>query len=339
MKKLVTCLVLLAVVINTALAPGQDKGEVVVYTALDREYSEPILKAFEAKSGIMVKPVYDAESVKTVGLVNRLLAERQRPRCDVFWNNEIVRSIQLKKEGITAPYDSPAAKDIPAAMKDPDHHWTGFAARARVLLVNKKMLPDQKDWPTQVGDLADPKWKKEAAFSKPTAGSMSTHAAVIWASAGAEKAKAFWEATLTNAVLVDGNAQVRDAVVAGEVSWGITDSDDAHGAVVDGAPVAIIYPRTDPAGPGTLFFPNTLVLMKDSPNQDNGKMLIDFLLSPEVEKMLAESRSAQIPLHPGIPPPHGLPELRPEQILKVDWQKTYESLAPSASYIKERLNK
>ena len=339
MKRLFFLLLTLATLVVPQRSTAQDKGQVVVYTALDREYSEPILKKFEERTGVKVMPVYDAESVKTVGLVNRLLAEKQRPRCDVFWNNEIVRSIQLKKEGLTAPYDSPSAKDIPAAMKDADHHWTGFAARARVLLVNKRMLPNEGEWPTTVEALTDPKWRGKAAFSKPLFGSMSTHAAVIWANAGPEKAQKFWEATLKNAVLVDGNAQVRDAVVGGEVPWGITDSDDAFGAVTDGAPVAIIYPKSDPAGPGTLFFPNTLVLIKNSPNQDNGRKLIDFLLSPEVEKLLAESRSAQIPLHPGIAPPKGLPNLKPEQILKVDWEKTYESLAPSAAFLKDRLNK
>lgn len=131
MKRLFFLLLMLATLVVPQHSTAQDKGQVVVYTALDREYSEPILKKFEERTGVKVMPVYDAESVKTVGLVNRLLAEKQRPRCDVFWNNEIVRSIQLKKEGLTAPYDSPSAKDIPAAMKDADHHWTGFAARAR----------------------------------------------------------------------------------------------------------------------------------------------------------------------------------------------------------------
>ena len=77
---------------------------------------------------------------------------------------------------------------------------------------------------------------------------------------------------------------------------------------------------------------------KDSPNPDDGKKLIDFLLSPEIEKGLAASRSAQIPLHSGLAPPKGIPDLKPEQILKVDWEKTYQSLATSAKYLRGRLN-
>ncbi|MBU0616198.1 MAG: iron transporter, partial [Planctomycetes bacterium] len=74
-----------------AQSPGQSADtaldEVVVYTALDRQFSEPILADFTAQTGIKVRPVYDTESTKTVGLVNRIRAEKVRPRCDVFWNN------------------------------------------------------------------------------------------------------------------------------------------------------------------------------------------------------------------------------------------------------------
>ncbi|MBI5155580.1 ABC transporter substrate-binding protein, partial [Candidatus Poribacteria bacterium] len=167
--------------------------EVVVYTALDREFSEPIFTRFTEKTGITVKPVYDTESVKTVGLVNRLLAEKARPVCDVFWNNEIVRSIQLKREGITDAYRSPNADSIPENIRDPEGHWTGFAARGRVILVNAEKLGKEVP-PARVSDLADPRWKGRAAFAKPLFGTTATHAAVLWVTEGEEKAGAFWSA-------------------------------------------------------------------------------------------------------------------------------------------------
>lgn len=314
-----------------------NSGEVVVYTALDKQFSEPILNDFQAATGIRVRPVYDAEAVKTVGLVNRLLAERQRPRADVFWNNEIVRSIQLKKEGLTEAYDSPSARDIPAPFRDPEHHWTGFAARARVIMVNRRLLPNESEWPRRVQDLADPKWKGRASFAKPLFGTTNTHAAVIWAGAGPDAARAFWAGALENSLMLAGNAQARDAAAAGEVAWCWTDTDDAHGAVEDGAPVAIVYPTDDPAGPGALFIPNTVVLIRNSPNPDNGRKLIDYLLSREVEAKLAQSRSAQIPVREGIPGPQGIPALSADQILKVDWNKAYEALDPSTAWLEQQI--
>lgn len=316
---------------------AQDRGEVVVYTAHDKQFSEPILQAFEAETGIRVRPVYDTEAVKTVGLVNRLLAERARPRADVFWNNEILRSIQLKNEGLTAPYESPAGADIPDHLKDPEGHWTGFAARARVILVNRDILPNREDWPRSVSDLADPAWAGRAAFAKPLFGTTNTHAAVMWTLAGPGPAREFWTQTFDNAVMEAGNAQARDAVVAGEVAWCLTDTDDAHGAVLDGANVAIVYPEDGPSGEGTLYIPNTLVLIRNSPNPENGKALIDYLLSREVEGRLAASRSAQLPTRPGIPGPPRLDPPPVDGLLEVNWNQVYHAIAPSTGWLENEI--
>ena len=58
---------------------------VVVYCAQDQVYAEQVFRLAEKEMGIRVLPVYDSEAVKTVGLANRLLAERDRPRADLFW--------------------------------------------------------------------------------------------------------------------------------------------------------------------------------------------------------------------------------------------------------------
>ena len=54
---------------------------------------------FEKASGIRVLPKYDVESTKTVGLTAAIIAEAARPRCDVFWNNEILNTLRLEAEG------------------------------------------------------------------------------------------------------------------------------------------------------------------------------------------------------------------------------------------------
>lgn len=64
-------------------------SEVVVYTALDSEFSAPIFEKYTAATGVAVLPKFDAESTKTVGLAEAIIAEKDRPRCNVFWNNKI----------------------------------------------------------------------------------------------------------------------------------------------------------------------------------------------------------------------------------------------------------
>lgn len=121
---------------------SRSSREVIVYTALDSEFSEPIFADFEASTGIKVLPKFDTESTKTVGLARALLAERDRPRCDVFWNNEILNTIRLQQQGLIEAYPSPAAESYPPAYRSDDGAWHGFAARARVLIVNTALVSE-----------------------------------------------------------------------------------------------------------------------------------------------------------------------------------------------------
>jgi iron(III) transport system substrate-binding protein len=89
-------------------------------------------------------------------------------------------------------------------------------------------------------------------------------------------------------------------VAAGRLAVGVTDTDDAIEEVEGGRPVAIVYPDGAPGALGVLFIPNTLALVRNAPHAAAGKLLIEYLLSPEVEAELAAAASAQIPLNPGV---------------------------------------
>src|ERR1051326_7210454 len=102
-----------------ALAPAviagcrSDKGRVVLYCAQDREFAEELLGDFTSQTGLAVTPKYDTEADKSVSLYEELVRERERPRCDVHWNNEILGTIRLQRLGMLEPYDSPAAAPYP----------------------------------------------------------------------------------------------------------------------------------------------------------------------------------------------------------------------------------
>src|SRR5579864_5890689 len=119
------------------LYPLSHAQTVVVYVSHDQVFSEPILKDFEKETGIKVRAVYDTEETKSTGAMNRLIAEKNNPQADVYWANEPVRAEVLRQQGIAASYISPNADGIPATFRDPQGYWTGFAARARVLIVHK----------------------------------------------------------------------------------------------------------------------------------------------------------------------------------------------------------
>src|SRR5438034_9364645 len=85
---------------NNAGSGRSSTGEVTIYVSTDRVFSEPILKGYEQKTGVRVNAVYDTEEAKSTGLANRLLAEQNNPQADVFWSNEPVRTLVLKKRGV-----------------------------------------------------------------------------------------------------------------------------------------------------------------------------------------------------------------------------------------------
>ena len=292
---------------------------VTVYVSTDRVFSEPVLKLYQQRAGVAISAVYDTEETKSTGLANRLLAERARPQADVFWSNEPVRTLVLKARRVLAPYRSPSAEGISAAFVDPDGYWTGFSARMRVIAYNTTLVtPDEA--PRSVFDLANAKWRGQVAIADPRFGSTSFHVAALYALAGDERMDAFFRALRTNEVrVVDGNSVVRDLVARGEVKVGLTDTDDVNVAMEDGQPVAMVLPDRD--GLGVPVMPNMVSLVAGAPHPEQGRALIDYLLSPDVERQLAQSEAVQIPLHAGVTGPKNMPAIDTFRPMTLDYAK------------------
>lgn len=302
-QSFVGCLLVL-LTLNVWSCARRAGQEVVVYTSVDDVFARPIAERFEKDTGIAVRLVPDTEETKSTGLLNRLIAEKERPQADVFWSGDPVRAAILKARGISTPYHSPQAEGLPPQFSDPEGYWTGFSARARVLLYNRNLVPEGQE-PKSVMDLLDPRFQGKACIANPLFGTTSMHAAALFAVLGTEKAQAFFEGfTANGGKMLSSNGEVRRRVAAGEFAVGVTDTDDANVARLEGKRVGIVYPDAD--GMGTLIIPNCAVLIANSPNPDAGRQFINYLLRPETEKALAESEAAQIPLRSSVPVPAGV---------------------------------
>jgi iron(III) transport system substrate-binding protein len=307
----------------------------VLYCAQDREFATDLLDDFRKQSGLTVSPKFDTEAKKSVDLYLELVHEKEQPRCDVFWNNEILSMIRLQQQGLLQPYDSPSAKPYPESARAADHSWHAFATRARVLIVNTRLVPE-KDRPRSLLDLTQERWRGQVVMAYPEYGTTRTQAACLFEVLGTEKAQDYYRALKRNKVqIAPGNKDVAVWVGQGRkrggepAAVGVTDTDDAMAEVEAGHPVQIIYPDQDaPAGSklGTLFIPNTVGILAGCPNPDGARKLVDFLLSAEVEKRLAEGESHQAPLNPEVKAQ--LPEqLRAQQAvrsMKVDFDRAAE---------------
>ena len=236
---------------------NQRQQFVVIYAAQDQVYAEPILREFEKETGIKVKAVYDSEAVKTVGLANRLLAERSHPQCDVFWGNEEMRTRQLAAQGVFRETNG----------------WAAFGYRSRRIVINTNFVaagilpavepgfqpggkgvassesnknsdvstissagPGGKMPPSTAGrmpaatsllELTNEIWRGKVALAFPQFGTTATHFHALKQLWGEERWLAWCRALAANKpFIVDGNSVVVKQVARGEAWIGLTDSDD-----------------------------------------------------------------------------------------------------------------
>ena len=269
------------------------RGSLVVYCAHDSIYADKILQDFERETGISVAVRYDTEATKSLGLVELLLQEKAHPRCDVFWNNELLGTLQLADEGMLLPYQGSGYGRIPTGFKDPDGRWAGFAARLRLWIVNTNRLAATEAAVAQAtgGDL------DRMAIAKPLYGTTRTQYTILWKEWGKDKILA-WERDRRARHLreVDGNSTVKDLVASGVCDVGWTDTDDFYEGHDDGKPVGMLPVRLENGG--TICIPNTVAIIRGTQHLSNAEKLVDFLLSEKCEMALAAAKSRQIPLGP-----------------------------------------
>jgi iron(III) transport system substrate-binding protein len=297
------------------------ENEVVLYSAADREYAQPILAAFQRRHPeTKVASQFDLEATKTVGLATRIENEQAQPRCDLFWNNEILHTIRLEQAGLLAPtaWDVPA--DWPRHLRSSQGTWIAFAARARVLIVNTQLLPDRSTWPTSVLELSGAQWKGRAGVALPLFGTTATHFTVLRGKLGPERAQEWFQSVRDNAVVLSGNKQVAQAVASGQLAFGLTDTDDVLVELDNGLPVEMVFPDQQPGELGTLMIPNTLSVMRGAPHPVAAKMLGDFLLSEDIEGRLAMGPSGQFPIRPGHPERSRAAPATPVRFMDVDFR-------------------
>jgi iron(III) transport system substrate-binding protein len=315
---------LIGIAISTTPFAKLMANEVVVYTSVDDVFARPIAEKFEQQTGIKVKLVTDTEETKSTGLLNRLIAEKKRPRADVFWSGDPIRAAILKSKGVSSLYRSSAAKGLATMYSDPEGYWTGFSARARIILYNKNQVKKGYE-PTSIMDLLNPEFKGKVCMANPLFGTTSMHAAAIFVLFGEKKAKKFFADLKENKLkLLSSNGEVRRRVSSGDCVFGITDTDDAYTALRDGKPVGVIFP--DKKGFGTLIVPNATVLIANAPHPKTGKRFIDFLLSADTEEALAKGEAAQMPLREHLKGPKDFPALKQLHPMKVNYSKLAETL-------------
>ena len=247
---------------------------IVVYTSQDQIYAEKIFKKFTVDTGIEVKSVFDNESVKTMGLIKRLMAEQAQPVCDVFWSNEAMAARKLSLAGIVVDFEE-------------------FGYRSRVLIVNTNRI-ELSEAPKSIKDLISRKWKNKVAMAYPLFGTTATHILALKEAWGSEIWESWCEGLVANKTkIVDGNSMVVRLVGAGEALLGLTDSDDLAVGLSQQLPLASI-----PLENELCAIPNTVAMVKDAPHSEGAMSFINYVQQEEILADLVDNSaliSAKLP--------------------------------------------
>ena len=304
----------------------------VVYCSVDETFGRLVLRRFEERTGIAVAPVFDSEAGKTTGLAKRIRVEADRPRADVFFSGEVFHTILLAREGLLEAYQSPAAADIDPRYKDARHRWTGIGLRGRVLAFDsRRVAADQL--PRRWEELAQAPHAARLAFANPLFGTTGGHVAAMFALWGEQRGRAFLTGLREGgAVMVDGNSSAVRAVLAGQVDLCMTDTDDVRVARRQAPSLEKRY--LDLGDGGTLLVPSSVAIIRNCPHPQIARKLVDFLVSAEVERLLALSASGNIPVRRALREELEM-ELPPSTGLSYD--EIAEAMGPAAAAVREIL--
>ncbi|MFB9756218.1 ABC transporter substrate-binding protein [Paenibacillus hodogayensis] len=291
-------------------APKEEKklsGKLVVYSAGPKELAEGIQKGFEAKTGVKIE-MFQGTTGK---ILSRMEAEKANPVVDVVVLASLPSAQGLKKSGLTMEYKSAVNADklIPE-WSDKEGHFFGYSASALGIVYNTKLV---KTAPKEWDDLTKEEWKGKVNIPDPALSGSALDFITGYLNVKGEAGWSLFEQYKKNGVAQAGaNQEALDPVITGAKSVVAAGVDYmAYQAKAKGEPVDIVYPAS-----GTVISPRPAAIVKSSKNVDNAKAFIDYLLSDEAQKMVADTY-----LLPGRKDVKAKDRAGADQIptMKVDW--------------------
>jgi iron(III) transport system substrate-binding protein len=283
-----------------ALPPAAAAEEVVnIYSYREPGLIEPMLKAFTEKTGIKTNMIFSKD-----GLVERMSAEGKNSPADILLANEFGFMVQAKDAGVTQPLKSGALEAaIPASLRDPDGHWFALTRRARVVYASKERVAQDS---ITYEELADPKWKGKICIRS----GQHTYNVALVASMIANDGEAATEKWLTGLKanlarrpaggdregVRDVQAGLCDIAIGNTYYMAAMLKNPDQKAWADA--VRIIFPNAE--GRGTHVNVSGMALAANAPNKDNAIKLMEFLASPEAQRIYAEA-NGEYPVVEGVP--------------------------------------
>jgi iron(III) transport system substrate-binding protein len=265
-------------------------AEVTVYSARHYRGDQAVFDLFTKDTGIKVTVVQGDAN----GLIQRLQREGQNSPADLMVTVDAGNLWRLHSAGLTQPVKSTVLEEnVPAALREPNGHWFAISQRARILAYHTDRVK-AADLSTYEA-LADPKWKgKLLVRSSNVIYNQSLIAAMIAAN-GADRTETWAKGLVANLARVPqgGDADQLTALAAGQGDVAIVNSyylaQLKDGTPQERASVEKIIPFFPNQGDrGTHVNVSGVALAKYAPERDAAIKLMEFLVKPESQRLIAE---------------------------------------------------
>lgn len=278
-------LLLASVFVAAAFATGLARAEevVTIYSADGLHDGTPSwygnqFDAFTKATGIKVQYVEAGSG----GVVERVAKEASNPQADVLVT--LPPFIQKAAgDGLLQPYMPAGADQIAAEQKDAAGNYEALVNNYMNFIYNASVLSEA---PKTFDDLLDKKFKGKIQYSTPGQAGDGTAVMieVIHAFAGKDPGFAFFKKLQDNNVGPSSSTGKLTALVnKGELYVANGDLQMNMAQMADNPNIKIFWPAGPDGKRSTFALPYYVGLVKGAPHADNGKKLIDFLLSKDAQ--------------------------------------------------------
>ncbi|MFJ2741661.1 2-aminoethylphosphonate ABC transporter substrate-binding protein [Streptomyces sp. NPDC087440] len=272
---------------GTSAASSSDEKIVTVYSAdgLKGEkgdgWYDKVFQDFEKKTGIKVKYVEGGSGE----MVQRALREKSNTQADVIVTLPPFIQ-QADSKGLLQAYQPAGSDKVAAGDKAADGKWTSVVNNYFGFIKNKKELPG--DTPKTWEDLLDAKYKGKLQYSTPGVAGDGT-AVVIKAMhdfGGKDAAMAYLKKLQANNVGPSSStSKLAPKVDKGEILVANGDVQMNFAQAKSAPNLGIWFPaKAGAAKPTTFALPYAAGLVNKAPHTENGKKLLDFLLTDAAQK-------------------------------------------------------
>ncbi|MDJ0339968.1 2-aminoethylphosphonate ABC transporter substrate-binding protein [Streptomyces sp. H10-C2] len=267
-------------------SPASDAKEITVYSADGLKaddgsgFYDKVFNDFTAKTGIKVKYVEGGSGE----MVQRLAREKSNTQADVVVTLPPFIQ-QADSKGLLDMYKPAGSDKVAATDKDAAGKWTSVVNNYFCFIHNTKEL---KQAPKTWDDLLDAKYKGKLQYSTPGVAGDGTAVVIkaIHDFGGLEPAMAYLKKLQSNNVGPSkSTGALAPKVDKGELVVANGDVQMNYANMKSMPNQSIFFPAANSTGKPTSFaLPYAAGLVKDAPHSENGKKLLDFLLTPEVQQ-------------------------------------------------------